>query len=264
MRRAGLLWGAVLVVVGLVLLAANVGLITVGAWNVIWPALLILLGIWIVIGGTARRRAAVSVPVSVPLGGAARGRVVLRHGAGRLSIGAGAQPGTLVSGTFVGGVDHRESVMGDELTTDLSVPRDAGWAWGPGWGHGLDWDVRLADAVPLTLDVQAGANEAGLDLSALHVSDLRIQTGASSVAVTLPAAAGYTRVSVKTGAASVRIAVPPDVAAHVTSSGALASVNVDERRFPRAPAGWESPNFAEASNRADIAIEVGVGSVQVV
>jgi hypothetical protein len=198
MRRAGVFWGGALLVVGLVLLAANLGLIGVGAWQVIWPALLILLGVWIVAGGFGRRGRGMPVLVAVPLGAATRGRVVLRHGAGRLGVAAGAQPGTLVSGTFVGGVDHRESITGDELTTELSVPRDAGWAWEPGWGHGLDWDVRLAASVPIVLDVQAGANEQTLDLGALLVTDLLLQTGASRTTVTLPAGAGYTRVAVKT------------------------------------------------------------------
>jgi hypothetical protein len=44
----------------------------------------------------------------------------------------------------------------------------------------------------------------------------------------------------------------------------LGSSQVDERRFPRSAAGFESADYGTAANRADIDISGGVGSVRVV
>ena len=50
MRRSGLIWGAVLVFIGIILLLDNLGLfdaLGISLWDVIWPLLLILFGVWI-------------------------------------------------------------------------------------------------------------------------------------------------------------------------------------------------------------------------
>lgn len=38
-------WGTILVVIGLVALLKNLGFITVDVWEVVWPVLLIMLGV---------------------------------------------------------------------------------------------------------------------------------------------------------------------------------------------------------------------------
>jgi uncharacterized membrane protein len=40
-----MIWGSVLIVIGLVALLKNLGYITTGVWEVVWPVLLIVLGV---------------------------------------------------------------------------------------------------------------------------------------------------------------------------------------------------------------------------
>ena len=261
MRRAGVFWGVVLLAVGALLLAQNLGLLPVSAGSLLWPLFLVLLGAWIVVGALSRRGRPDAQAVSIPLGGAGAARVVFNHGAGRLHVRGGAAPGQLLTGTFAGGLFHRESAAGGAMVADLRVPSDwTRWGWGP--GGAFDWDVRLSEEVPLAIDMRVGANENVLDLSGLRVTEFTLDTGASSTDAVLPAT-GVTRVVVHSGAASVRLRVPEGVAGRVTGSSGLASIEVDGSRFPRSGAAWESPGFASAPDRVEIAIEVGVGSVQV-
>lgn len=44
----------------------------------------------------------------------------------------------------------------------------------------------------------------------------------------------------------------------------LGSTPVDERRFPRAVDGYGSPEYDGATNRVDIDVQGGVGSVRIV
>jgi len=263
MRRSGLFWGIILLLVGLLLLLSNLGIVALDVWSAIWAVLLIVVGLGIllsVISGPG----AEEEEVSIPLEGAANASVRFRHGAGRLRIGAGADPEVLLEGTFGGGLSHRTRRRGDELDVEMSPPSFSHvltpWNWGR---EGLGWRVKLNDDIPLSLPLETGASDARLDLSELRVTNLRLETGASSVRVTLPARAGHTQARIEAGAASVSVRVPPEVAARVRLEGGLASINVDQNCFPRAGGVYQSPDYDTAQHRVDLEVRAGVGSVEV-
>ncbi len=103
-----------------------------------------------------------------------------------------------------------------------------------------------------------------LDLVDLKVRSVKLQSGASETRIRLPRAAGMTIVRASAGAASLIIEVPTGVAARIRSRVTLGSSQIDESLFPRSAAGFESPDFGTAANRADIDLTGGVGSVTVV
>jgi hypothetical protein len=71
-------------------------------------------------------------------------------------------------------------------------------------------------------------------------------------------------VDIDTGASSVKVIVPTGVAARINIKSGVASVNVDTNRFPRIDGGpYQSADYATATNRADITIDSGVGSIEV-
>jgi len=49
----------------------------------------------------------------------------------------------------------------------------------------------------------------------------------------------------------------------VRFEGALGSVSVDQNRFPRTGAVYQSPDYDTAQNRIDIEVQAGIGSLQV-
>jgi hypothetical protein len=260
MRRWGVAWGVLLVLLGVLFLAEEAGLLPVPAMSLLWPLVLVIVGAWLVATAAMRPRAPHLTPVAVPLAGASATRIVVKHGAGRLWIGGGAQPGMAVQGEAAG-IVHRETRGPQGLVAELSVGEQGAWAWEPG---GIDWRLHLTEAVPVALELYVGASENTIDLTSVRCTELVLETGASSTDISLPAFAGVTTVAVRTGAASVRLRVPEGVAARVTGSAGLATIQVDERRFPRVAHGWESPGFASAGSRVEIRADVGVGSVQVV
>jgi hypothetical protein len=115
----------------------------------------------------------------------------------------------------------------------------------------------------MTLDLETGAGESRLDLSALKAEEIRLKTGASSTEMTLPARAGKTRVKVTSGAASVVLRVPNGVAARIAVESGLAGITIDPNRFPRSGSGYQSAEYDRAENSVDIQIETGVGAVEI-
>jgi hypothetical protein len=267
MMRSNLFWGAVLVIIGALLLLNSLGIFTVNVWGLIWPIFLIVLGLWSLWGVFAGPRLAGTEEVTIPLEDASRARLRIRHGAGRLRIDAGADIGKLVDGTFGGGLDYHPRREGDALTVDMRVPTGgfphmiSPWTWMR--GRGLDWSFGLNREVPLSLEFETGASDMRLDLTDLRVTDLRLQTGASETKLLLPANAGHTRVNINAGAASVSARVPAGVAAQIRARGGLSEIKVDKNRFPRTGGVYQSPDYDTAANKVDIVIEMGVGSVNV-
>jgi hypothetical protein len=263
--RGSTFWGLVLVVIGVLFLLNSLGLLAVNAGNLIWPVFLIILGAWFLWGAFFGRGRVTQEQAAIPLQGAARASIRLNHGAGRLHMTVGASGDTLLEGTFGGGLEYRSKREGDRLDVRMRIAGGGFGAWGP-WSWqpgGLDWDFRLNDKVPLSLELETGASENTLDLTNVLVTDLALRTGASSTEVMLPLNAGQMRVAIHAGAASVSLRAPTSVAARIRVHGGLAGKEIDTSRFPRSGDAYESPDYSTAQNKVDIDAEIGAGSIQV-
>ncbi len=264
-------WAIFLILIGVLFLLGNLGYIQGDVWRFVWPLFLIVLGVVFLLGATSRGRrwSPVSkVNDSLALDGAASSQITFRHGAGRLFVNAGSDPNLLFSGSFGGGVDKQVRRSGDRLDVVLRTDvRDwtewmGPWNWWGGRGM-LDWDVSLNPNIPLALAFETGASQTTLDLVALRVTELTIKTGASATEITMPANAGATRARIESGAASVKVRIPNGVAGRISGQMGLGALDVDQSRFPRRGGGYESDDFITATNRAEIVVEGGVGSVDV-
>jgi len=272
-RRWNIVVGVVLIVIGafaVLQVALNALGIPFRIWWIFWPAVFIGAGVWLITGffrgslPSAGREEA-----SIPLEGAVEAAVTVHHGAGRLFIGGGlaAAGDLLLAGTFGGGLDASRRREGNRLVVDMRVrDRDVShyiFPWARGRSGLLDWDFTLNAAIPLFLSVETGASDSRLSLSNLQLRELHLKTGASSTTVDLPAAGGFTRVIVESGAAAVRLRVPSGVAASIQVRSALAGIHVNRQRFPETAGGFRSADYERAANKVDISIDTGVGSIEV-
>lgn len=266
MRRSGVFWGVALILLGLLFLLDNLGIFAVSVWGLFWPVLLIAIGLWVLWGVLSPRPALALEQVSIPLGGATAARVRMQHGAGRLEITGSSLGAELLSGMFRGGLEYQARQGADGLDVDMrpaaDVYRTAFFPFRWRAGDSLDWQVRLNSGLPLQLEIDTGASAAKLDLLTLHVTELRLSTGASATDIWMPAGCGHTRATVKSGAAAVNIRVPESVAARVRVQSGLAGVTVS-RRFARGEGGYESPDYATAANKLELFVETGVGAVDI-
>jgi hypothetical protein len=194
--------------------------------------------------------------LSTPLAGATEASVFIKFGGGELFVEHGPDE-MLISGEFRGGVVRRLPAPGRiELEHE-------GWHFPWARDEWPRWRVGLTGAVPMDLQVEGGASKTVLDLRELRVRSLAIKTGASETRVTLPQAAGVTRVTSESGAAAVFFTVPEGVAARIRTKMGLGGSDIDTARFPRVGEVWESPDFATAENRVEIEAQGGLGSVAV-
>ncbi|MBN1399579.1 MAG: hypothetical protein JXA74_02005 [Anaerolineae bacterium] len=267
MRRGELFWGALLVIVGgLLLLDRFLGF---GFWRALGPLLLISLGLWLVWASTRKREPLEVEEVTLPLDDTERVQLRLRHGLGELVLGAGEDPNALLSGRFVGGVTHRERRSQETLRVTLEPKQQlfsSGFhslCLGPRPDKGLNWELRLNRAVAVYIEAEGGLSSSRYDLSALDVKSFHLRGGLASTELTLPARAVHTQVRIESGMGSVGIRVPEGVAARIHTRGGLATSDIDTRRFPQVGDGYLSPGYDAAEHRVDIEVEHGLGSVSI-
>lgn len=263
MRRSSLFWGLVIMLVGIALLVNNL-FPGVNIHLYLWPGLLILLGIWFLLGPVFQRGSLEMESLSIPLDDSQSAEIRFQHGAGKLTLGAGSRPAVLVEGEFAGGV--KQDLVRSGTSANLRL-RSKVWSDGPVISpapgvNGLNWNVGLTREIPLQLRFETGACEANLDLSDLKATDVHLQTGASRTEMTLPGRAGVTTVKVVSGVAEVVITVPQGVAARIKVSSGMAGIKIAER-FPLQGGVYLSPDFETAANKVEIAIDTGVGSVTI-
>ena len=294
-RRRSFVGPLLLLSAGVLLLLNNLGLLPWSIWRDLWPfwpLLLVFLGLEAFVTGRVAwgglvvtillvSAAGIALGASTfgdhwrtatapsgsptatlhqPTEGATRANVRLEYGAGALTVSALDQPDLLASGELYG---HRAT----EMDASYSVADGVGTLrLSPGVpGEGGSFgrlDVRLARDLPLDLRFSIGAADATLDLRELRVSNARLETGASHVALLLPAT-GQPDVRIEGGAANIEVTVPEGMAARIVTTEGPSVVEVDEGRFVRDGNGYKTAGFDEAANRATISLSVGAARVSV-
>lgn len=155
------------------------------------------------------------------------------------------------------------------------------------------WVISLNPNVPMELNITGGVGHSVLDLSALQLTGLNLNTGVGEVRLNLPAAAepyaasvnggvGQTEITIADGAAltlsinggvgETVVRVPAGAAVRLEARGGLGDINVPssftrtrggDDRFGRSEGTWETEGFASASRRIEITYNDGVGGLTI-
>ncbi len=261
MSRTALFWGLVLILLGGVLGLQAAGVISGSVWGYIWAVLLIFLGIWVIASIYHKPKFDDAHRLIVSRRDAKQAEISFDFGAASLVVTGGASPENALEGLSGTALD----LHADYLDDKVAIQVNAGPSFIPFIGpDGWSWRFRLNNELPMTLKFGSGASSIDLDLSDLKISQIRVDTGASSSKIVLPKKAGKTRLEVEGGAASFDICVPEGVAALIRIKQGASSIRVDENRFPISATGfYQSPNFTDAENSAEIVLNAGAGSFNI-
>lgn len=259
MKPGRFIWGLVVVVAGILLLAASLGWLD---WAFLlsllqlWPVVLVLIGIQLLLGrsspvaatvlmavvlvgtvaaawglwGTSWAAAEEQTIVGPSAVGISRGGADLTVAASRLTL-QGEDMDTTVSGTSRTRTQLRveQSTEGDRYQLDLE-PRGESW-WIPGFGGGSRDEgihLKLKQGIPWDITVNGGAAAYELDLTRVTLQGLRINTGASSAEIIVgPNVASGARLELTGGVGSYRISFPRSLSITVRGETGLTSLNAE-------------------------------------
>ena len=293
--RRGLIGPVILIVVGALFLLANFGLIApIPLLNLLslWPLILVIVGIDIAIGGRwpLAALAADVLVIAIGVGLVVNGSVVPGLSP-FLVIGGSNEPGTASvdvarsdaktlsltlhagAGSFaLAGGSGASLVHADSSNEDLRLrntsrsgdradvridqgPTANGFRFGPSTASHVT--MTLANDVPTSLTVDAGAGDFTIDTSDVKVTDARISVGAASLHVVLPRPTGDVTYNISAGASSIVVEIPDGVEARITTSGGLTSTRDENPRF----SGSETGGYASAKDRVTMRISAGATSI---
>lgn len=126
------------------------------------------------------------------------------------------------------------------------------------------WNIQLASQIPITLRVNAGIGHSKLDLNALHITQLDLDTGIGGMEVVLPSNAGLVTAKLDGGIGGLTVWIPQGIAARIRSHSGIGGATINQTRFP--PVGkdvYESPDYATATNKIDLDVNAGIGGITI-
>jgi hypothetical protein len=188
--------------------------------------------------------------IEEPLGGAAVTDIVVKMGAGSLSVQPGASG--LVSGVIRYNVAEWKPVIKrgpSRISIEQGSPKGVSVLGGDVLNR---WELRLGKA-PLRLEVEAGAYEGEYELGGLTLSSLKIKDGAAKTKVTFSEANPglLERFIYETGASSVSLA-------------GLANANFALLEFKGGAGSYTLDFSGELRSDGRVRIKAGVGKVRLV
>jgi hypothetical protein len=285
-RHAGVVWPAILILVGAVLLLNNLGLTSISWWDLLslWPVLLIAIGLDLLVGRRSAWGAVLALFVILGLlaGGlwlissagaiaepareqvaqslqeASRANLEIDFAAGQLHITSGAAPNWLLEGTVQlhRGEQLEQSAQVVNGTLNAQLRSQGQWVTPllvPAAQRG--WELALNPDVPLQLVVNAG------DLRRLELTSLTGKMGVGRTIVTLPEQ-GVLEARLSSGVGELVVQVPPGLAVRVHPSPGLGTISVPTG-YQHAGDVYTSPGYASAQNSVDLWVDNGVGLIRI-
>lgn len=291
--RRGLVGPILLIGLGLVFLAQNLGWVQAGIWlNLLrlWPLILIAVGIDLLVPrrswvGTMLSlllilavfaggfwlsgvrfngaRSAQTEEVTVPLGSATRAEVRFSPPVAALELAALPASEDLVSGTVPEAGYGRVEVRSTQSGSTAQVVVSGGGEYvipaiGP---RDETWRFGLTPAVPIDLEISTGVGLVEADLSGLNLAGLDVEMGVGQVVVRLPAGGSFAG-SLSGAIGQIEIVVPAGVGVRIQVDAALAGVTTPTGgTFGPGEHEYTSPNFGTAKHRIELRIEQAIGAV---
>lgn len=228
--------------------------------RIMWRAGLLALVTVIMAAGCEPERDIRTESRTVGREGARSARIELRMGAGELRLAGGT--GELMEAEFRYNrsrlrpeIDYR--VSGDRGVLRIDQRRATGISLRRVEN---EWDLRLAEDVPLDLRVRLGAGESRLDLRGLDVARLDVDMGVGELRLDLTGPRDRDLdVNVDGGIGSATILLPSDVGARVRVDGGLGSV--DAHGFTKRGNVYENRARGTSDVRIEVKIDGGIGSI---
>ncbi|MGB9723438.1 MAG: LiaI-LiaF-like domain-containing protein [Chloroflexia bacterium] len=263
-ERLWMLWPALLILLGLDLLLGRVpaGIKLLAA--LLMLALLCAAGILLVTTSPAESAHVVLGPENCPRTGAARGDIRLEMGIGqiRLSEARGDRP-ALAEGEVWGGRAETGLCRVEGATAYLEVAQ-GDWfeaTWSGEWGG--RWELGLARNLPLSLSLSIGIGEGEADLGRLQVERAKMDVGVGSLRVVLPEENRPARVQMRAGVGAVHLTVPAALPVRIRAHAGLGRATVDET-FPEVDGEYRSSSCTGETRCVEIDLNVGLGDITVV
>jgi len=171
---------------------------------------------------------------------------------------------------FVAGGDDVRTIRLEQINTDGNIFGNLNF-FDVGDDDPLIWNIRLAEGVPIDLNLESGIENADLDLADLTLAGLNSETGVGDAVINLPEPVESYDVDLNTGVGNITINLPEGAAVRVEADlgigeidgGGLTQISGNDEGPGSSNSVWESDDYADADVRITISINGGVGDITI-
>ncbi|NMB79522.1 MAG: hypothetical protein GYA23_10575 [Methanomicrobiales archaeon] len=201
-----------------------------------------------------------------PRGDAASGKISITMGAGELSVDGGSPEGTIMEATIFDKAPewqprYFQTVSNSTAIIRMEDPGHKGKEWFAPHSPN-SWDIRVADRVPVDLEIAVGAGHSSLSLGSLSLNSLTVSTGAGETDIDLTGYRGSAFTgSIDNGVGDLTIRVPRTSNMQVTVRQGVGDVT--QHGFEQQHERYTTPGFDPALPASDLLINQGVGDITI-
>jgi len=259
-RNPSVFWGGVLVILGVLFLLANLGVLNQINWDVVWPVLIIAVGVWLIAARIGPARAAAAVDSAEPRESLEKAKLELAVGSARITVSA-TPLGDQLYRVHIEHAGTAPEVKLDRTTGTVRISQRTDWFMG---ARRFQVDAALTDAVPWEFACTTGAIRGDFDLAAATLTGFTCKTGASHINLNLGKPKGAVPVRVDGGALTVEVRRPAGVAIQVQASGGSVRLRGDGSSMDGVGSRtWKSDGYDAATDRYDVTVSGGTMHVDV-
>lgn len=294
MNLLNIIWGIILIFLGITIIASKFGYLSQGFWLRLldfWPLIFIIIGLNIISKSVKRRLPftliilvliiipfIVAIVNPVPYGKRQEIRedmtvpfdpsvkevfLTIDGGAGNFRISGGGKD--ISSGSFssnyaklVKEISKIEGKLYIKYITEGIFKRDIIVRDGK-----TTMNLLLNDDIPYIIGLKIGASRLDLELSSIVVKELKVDTGASSIDIKLGNKSPLQYVSIKAGASDINIRVPKDSGIKIKFDGGLSSKKFHNMELIKRDDTYETEDYESSNKKIEIDISAGVSSIDI-
>ncbi len=258
-----------LIVFSVAFLLSNYELVDWNMWEVfakLWPTLLIALGMDILLLPRIGLASSRVEQIDLVRENATSVEIRIDGGLGKLVVDseAGDDKLTAAEATVGQGEHLKHSLRMNGTDAFVKIKRTAHWYYPftGAWTGSRGCQVSLNPTLPTSLRVDGGLGSKALDLRGANITRLKIDGGVGSSDITLPNQ-GQLTVFIDGGVGDNTIRIPKDMAVSIRFNSGLGTRQV-QGDFIQTGNAYISPNYENATHRADMKVDQGIGGLTIV
>ena len=186
-------------------------------------------------------------------------RIHLAMGAGDLKVGSGTSK--LMQAYFTFNVpDWKPVVDYSAGTLRITQPDTHHAHFG---NQKYEWDIRLAQDVPMEVSLEFGAGQAQLDLGSLALRDVSVQMGVGKLDLDLRGNPKHDyNVHIQGGIGQATVRLPADAGVYATAVGGIGEIKA--RGLRKESSHWVNDRYDTAAVKVHVNVEGGIGQITLI
>ncbi len=167
-------------------------------------------------------------------------------------------------------VDYKKIASDNSASIEIKdqgrTRRHWDWGWAKVWwgeSEKKDWDIKLSDRFSLDLKINAKADRIKLDLSELQLANLKMDSRASHVDITIGDLVDNVTGRITSKASTFYLSFPEDMALRIENRAKMSTTSFSHISLKEIEDGFETPDFENTPRKLTLYLDGSVTKLRI-